>query len=188
MLLIDNLVVFANWWIAEHVFHLETSQLIWTMIVVSLLALTVLPGLSAHYITEPIRLIRQAILHVAPGATAPPADIRKTRFGKDLITSLVAHVYKLASTGEHPTRGKHTPAIPKEHYADQIVQITYTNWRGETAERQIVPLTIWRGKTKWHPEEQWLLTAYDVDKNAERDFAMQDIHDWHGAVPQPDVS
>ncbi len=62
--------------------------------------------------------------------------------------------------------------------SDQIVEIVYTNWRGETAKRSIKPLEIWFGSTQWHKEEQWLLKAIDIGKNAERDFALKDIKDW----------
>lgn len=58
------------------------------------------------------------------------------------------------------------------------VIITYTNWRGETGERQIVPIELWYGSTEWHSEPQWLLKALDVEKQAERDFAMADIASW----------
>jgi len=53
--------------------------------------------------------------------------------------------------------------------------VEYTNYRGETARRVIIPIRMWWGKTEWHPEEQWLLTAWDVEKNASRDFAWQDM-------------
>lgn len=58
------------------------------------------------------------------------------------------------------------------------VKITYTNWRNETAERNIEPIQIWFGKTEWHNEEQWLLKAIDLDRNVERDFAIKDISEW----------
>ena len=57
----------------------------------------------------------------------------------------------------------------------QVINITYTNWRGETNPRRIIPIKVWFGKTEWHPEEQWFLKARDVDKNAVRDFALKDI-------------
>jgi hypothetical protein len=60
------------------------------------------------------------------------------------------------------------------------VTLTYTNWRGETAERTILPQRVWFGATDWHPEPQWLLTAIDVEKGVERDFALKDF----GAAPQ----
>lgn len=60
------------------------------------------------------------------------------------------------------------------------VKIVYTNWRGDTAERTIVPIKIWFGSTEWHKEEQWLLRALDTEKQAERDFAVKDIQRWIG--------
>lgn len=54
--------------------------------------------------------------------------------------------------------------------------INYTNWEGITADRRIQPLHIWFGVTEYHKTPQFLLHAIDLDKNAERDFAMNDIH------------
>lgn len=59
-----------------------------------------------------------------------------------------------------------------------IVNIVYTNYRGETGLRKIIPKRIWFGSTDWHPEEQWLLDAYDVNKNGDRSFALKDIRAW----------
>ena len=61
------------------------------------------------------------------------------------------------------------------------VTLTYTNWRGETAQRTITPKRIWWGATDWHPEPQWLLTAFDAEKQADRDFAIKDF----GAATPP---
>lgn len=61
---------------------------------------------------------------------------------------------------------------------EQIVRIVYTNWKGETAERAIRPIELWYGATEYHPEEQWLLRALDIEKNDERNFAMRDIKEW----------
>lgn len=62
------------------------------------------------------------------------------------------------------------------------VTIDYTNYRGERRPRNIVPLSIRFGCTSDHPEQQWLLDAQDVDKDARRTFAMRDIHAWGGAA------
>ena len=72
-----------------------------------------------------------------------------------------------------------TPAPQPE---GEPVTLTYTNWRGETAQRTITPKRIWWGATDWHPEPQWLLTAFDAEKQADRDFA---IKDFGAATPQP---
>ena len=59
--------------------------------------------------------------------------------------------------------------------SDRAVWIEYRNWRGEVGTRCVVPSRVWFGATSWHPESQWLLDAYDVDKECERSFAMRDI-------------
>ena len=58
------------------------------------------------------------------------------------------------------------------------VHIRYTNWRGETAWRTILPLRIEYGSNEWHPAPQWFLHAIDVDKGVERAFALVGIVNW----------
>lgn len=62
--------------------------------------------------------------------------------------------------------------------ANQIVLIDYTNWKGTRSTRTIIPKEIKFGFSEWHPGEQWLLSAYDLDKLAVREFAMSGIHRW----------
>lgn len=59
-----------------------------------------------------------------------------------------------------------------------VVIIRYTNYRGETANRRIVPIGIRFGSTEWHPEQQWLLEAFDLDRDATRSFALKDVLEW----------
>lgn len=67
----------------------------------------------------------------------------------------------------------------------QVVEILYTNYRGETSRRKILPEKIWFGATDWHPEPQWLIDALDIEKGALRNFAMKDIQEW---IPEPATS
>lgn len=60
----------------------------------------------------------------------------------------------------------------------RTVSILYTNYRGETSRRTIIPERIWFGKNQWHPDLQWLLDATDVEKKAMRSFALKDIREW----------
>ncbi|MES2814490.1 MAG: hypothetical protein V4720_06310 [Pseudomonadota bacterium] len=59
--------------------------------------------------------------------------------------------------------------------------VEYRNWRGETAQRRIRPVRLWWGSTEWHSEPQWLLQAFDLEKQALRDFAWRDMQ----LVPGP---
>lgn len=56
-----------------------------------------------------------------------------------------------------------------------FLTVRYTNYRGETSVRDIVPLGIRFGSNQWHTERQWLLRAFDMDKCEEREFAMRDM-------------
>ena len=59
---------------------------------------------------------------------------------------------------------------------DLSVVIDYTNHRGERSERWILPREIWFGKSPHHVGQQWFLRADDLEKFAERDFALMSIH------------
>src|SRR5207253_997262 len=59
-----------------------------------------------------------------------------------------------------------------------VVSILYRNHRGETSVRRILPIGIRFSSSEWHPIEQWLLDAYDLDKQAERSFALADVIGW----------
>jgi hypothetical protein len=58
------------------------------------------------------------------------------------------------------------------------VSILYRNWKGEVAWRRIVPLSIRFESSQWHPVPQWIMRALDIDKEAERSFAIVDIQNW----------
>lgn len=67
---------------------------------------------------------------------------------------------------------------------ERCVYILYTNYRSETAWRRVVPKQLLFKSTPSHPEEQWILKSWDLDKDAERDFAMKDIHKWQMQPPE----
>lgn len=56
-----------------------------------------------------------------------------------------------------------------------LVTFLYRNHRGEEALRRVRPIRLWFGSTCYHPEPQWLLEAFDVDRMATRSFAMSNI-------------
>ena len=61
-----------------------------------------------------------------------------------------------------------------------ILLIDFTNYKGERRERKVRPLrrALWFGVTKHHPECQWFLHAWDLEKNEERDFPIKNMHAW----------
>lgn len=65
-----------------------------------------------------------------------------------------------------------------EWLPEHLVEIDYVNWKGERALRRIVPVELWFGCTEYHPENQWLLKAWDERKEALRDFALSGVREW----------
>lgn len=61
----------------------------------------------------------------------------------------------------------------------KVVKILYTNWKGKTSYRNIIPINIEFKSTEWHKEEQWILNAFDIDKQDNRGFAIKDIKEWN---------
>ncbi len=55
------------------------------------------------------------------------------------------------------------------------LQFYYVNYKGKLSLRRVQPTQLWFGSTEYHPQEQWLLEARDLDKDAKRDFALKDI-------------
>jgi hypothetical protein len=47
----------------------------------------------------------------------------------------------------------------------------YTNWRGERRMRTIKPISVWFGKTHFHPQPGWLLKA-EAEDGIVKDFAL----------------
>ena len=73
-----------------------------------------------------------------------------------------------------------------------LLEIDYTNWRGERAARCVEVIGLWYGLTQWHPEPGWLLKARDFDPGSRvrgeegvpiKNFAVKDIHGWLALVP-----
>lgn len=62
---------------------------------------------------------------------------------------------------------------------NRIVTILYTNYKGKTALRRVIPKSIMYSHNEWHTKDQWLMLAFDVEKNAERTFALKDVKAWY---------
>ena len=51
-----------------------------------------------------------------------------------------------------------------ENKEKKSVKILYTNRKGETKYRNIIPKNIEFKSTNWHKDEQRILNAFDIDK------------------------
>jgi two-component system phosphate regulon sensor histidine kinase PhoR/two-component system sensor histidine kinase VicK len=123
VLVVNNVLIFADWWVMEKVIGASSWRLLASMIVVSLLSLSIMPWLSANYLAQPTKLIWQAILHIAPDtANVPAPDLKKRTIGHDLVMNLVNHIYQLASVVDsiEKTEASRQPDLSKDFVANSL--------------------------------------------------------------------
>lgn len=74
------------------------------------------------------------------------------------------------------------PFLAERIVPEHEVVIDYTNYRGERRKRRIqpVPNTLRFTETPHHKPAQWVLNAYDCEREdrPQRTFALKDIHSW----------
>jgi hypothetical protein len=67
------------------------------------------------------------------------------------------------------------PPTALQFQPGQTIRFVYRNWQGVVATRTARVIGLSYGVTDWHPEPQWFLQAVDLEKNAERLFALRDM-------------
>jgi predicted DNA-binding transcriptional regulator YafY len=129
-------------------------------------------------------MIADLIASLRDGDFELPAAMRDKSWAKKSADQIMAVAANVIKQLEAAITRADLAAVPAQAPEGAAHIVEYTNWRGETAIRTIRPISMWWGKTDWHPEEQWMLTAYDCEKGAVRDFAWQDMR----PVPNPATS
>lgn len=64
----------------------------------------------------------------------------------------------------------------------------YTNYKGETAKRRLVPVNIFYGTSEFHEGEQWFIRGWCLDRQAFRDFALSGFKGDGEPVPEKKIS
>lgn len=62
-----------------------------------------------------------------------------------------------------------------ENKEEKEIRFIYDNHRGELKRWRVIPRNLYWGKTEYCPTEQWLLEAWDIDKQEIRTFAFNKI-------------
>jgi signal transduction histidine kinase len=101
--LVENIIFAATVYLSYQYGGLPIYMAIGCGAIVSLVCLTVLSVTISNAVLEPLKTIRQAILHISPTANenvgAP--EPKTLKIGRDLIVNLVGQLYQIASVAEH---------------------------------------------------------------------------------------
>lgn len=96
-------------------------------------------------------------------------DVQEVRDLDGKLISWTAHLWGESCGGDQTEKWVRCPVLVGEP-----ITFHYTNYRGECRMRRAVPRRLAFERTEWHPEPQWILYAFDVEKGAERGFALRD--------------
>ena len=67
---------------------------------------------------------------------------------------------------------------------DETLRFRYKNYKGEVSDRSVIPIRIVVKKSQYHNGGKpcWIMVAFDLDKEALRDFALSDIQEYYSIV------
>jgi signal transduction histidine kinase len=123
LLLLSNGLIIGGWWYGSQVQRLEPELLLWVLIAGAALLSVLFAVISTNYLVKPLRLVWQAVMHVAPEtANVPPPTLKSAHVGSELLTSLVNHVYQLASVVQDVEKlsGKRSRSLKHDFVANSL--------------------------------------------------------------------
>lgn len=98
ILILNNLLLAGVWWYASSVFAMDDALILITIVGAGIAIPLALAWLSSAYISQPMRLIWQAILHISPHtANMPAPNLKHSRLGHELVVTLINNIYQLAN-------------------------------------------------------------------------------------------
>lgn len=65
--------------------------------------------------------------------------------------------------------------------SSELLRFRYKNWKGEISDRTVIPIRTSVLSSQYHNDGKpcWIMTAYDVDKQDTREFALKDIIEYY---------
>ncbi|HEU4913957.1 MAG TPA: ATP-binding protein [Candidatus Saccharimonadales bacterium] len=104
LLMLNSTMIIVGYWLVAHYVGPNlgfTNQAVSTAIILvftAFLSIILLSWVASRYLTKPMRLVWQAVLHISPEtANYPAPDTKRIGFGHEFVTALVGHIYQLAT-------------------------------------------------------------------------------------------
>jgi signal transduction histidine kinase len=108
LLMFNSMTIIGGYWVLAYYvgpnLHFKNQQIATAIILVfvAFLSVILLAWVASKYLTKPMKLIWQAVLHISPEtANYPAPDTKHVGFGQEFVTTLIAHVYQMASVVEN---------------------------------------------------------------------------------------
>jgi signal transduction histidine kinase len=120
-----DVLVVGLWWLFTHVLsqQLNDLEVVIALAIVSPILITVFAHVTADFIVSPLRVLWQTILHISPTEhnVAPPST-GSLKLGRELVASLSAQIYQLASVAEtvESVAKKHSTELSSNFIANNL--------------------------------------------------------------------
>lgn len=98
--------------------------------------------------------------------------------GDDIALLGPTHDQLVADQMEKRQAGK--PDMLNKGDTEEVLHFSYTNHRGETAPRRVMPHRLYFGTSPLHTEPVWLMSSYCFDRQAHRTFELTKMIFDHG--------
>lgn len=120
VLLLNNVIIIELWWANQQYFHLSTTWLLIVLLALGLVLALCFALSSAGYVTQPLKALWQAILHISPEDNNVPAPNMETlHLGRELVAALTNQIYQFATQAEHPLLQTNTSHSTQAHFVLQ---------------------------------------------------------------------
>ena len=101
LLVLESLIVATIWLVGLQVFNFKPLLLAGISLAVAILLNLAITWVGTGRIIQPLRALRQSILHLSPDVQGVPApDLTQLAVGRELVTNLVAQLNQLASVAQ----------------------------------------------------------------------------------------
>jgi len=117
---------------------------------------------------DPTILTWPEAVFIARQLGAPEAAHREMPLG-EAVALVCGHIAELGRLQRALLEACGRPTDPPP------LAFRYRNYKGEVADRRAIPRGVRFAASEHHPEPQWLLDAYCLDRGAERSFALKDV-------------
>lgn len=123
MLLFNSGIVIGAWWYFGEILNINNGLLLWLLIAITTVTSLILTMISAQYVSKPIKLLAQGILHVSPQAANTPApNLTTAHLGHELLVNLINQIYQVAkvSSDVQKVGNQQTAGLDHEFVANSL--------------------------------------------------------------------
>ena len=101
MLLCNNVLIIGTWWATKEYLAMADHEVMAIVGAVAFISLILVAGIGGPIVMKPLRLVWEAVLHIAPDTVNQKApDLKKIHYGRELVTAMISHIYQLANVAD----------------------------------------------------------------------------------------